>query len=131
MRLFHPFLLAFLCCSLLFLLSLRHTAGEMQKNYVHGVPKVPKDKKQVGNNQVGEEGEDRKSRMVIVFRHGKQVFHEHDTGKIQVDLSPPEMRRYRFGKGDGIEGLEGTYMHTSRRSCRRGIANLLKASHFY
>jgi len=67
--------------------------GEMQKHYVHG---VPKDKSQVGTEQM--------NRSVIVFRHGREKQYLKDSGTL-ANLEPRDCTvSANFGRS--IDGLE-------------------------
>ena len=73
--------------------------GEMQKYYIHSVPKDKENKKQESS-----------TRVVVVFRTGKRVLLSNDTGRSCEDLSPRPPKIQIFGKT--IEGLKEGHVYT-------------------
>lgn len=77
---------------------LTRNSGELQRNYVHG---VPKDVKLTGSNH---------RRIVLVFRDGDQVVYDTDSGST-ADLAPRDtLIDYQAGRM--IEGLEETCIYS-------------------
>lgn len=86
--------------SLPFFLLLVQSQGEMQKHYVHS---VPRSKPASGS----------KNRIVVVFRSGDKKMVAKDTGTEQLVLHPPEPRKYIFGSC--IAGLVEGYTYSRRQ----------------
>ena len=85
--------------------------GEMQRHYVHGIPRKSPDNLNIGGNDSSS------ARIVIIFRAGRQVGYLKDSGRACFHLAPPVVRCHRFG---AINGLEegGVY---SRAKIRDGL----------
>jgi hypothetical protein len=66
--------------------------GKMQKHFVHGI-RQDKDKIDVPLGH----------RIALVFRYGKEILMDLDSGKTCYDLMPRAKRQYHFGKD--IPGL--------------------------
>jgi hypothetical protein len=62
--------------------------GEMQKHYVHGVPRK--------NTKLDK-------RVAIVFRHGKLAFFQKDSGRTLTNVNPREAVMQVFGHVSGIQ----------------------------
>ena len=90
--------------------------GKMQESYVH---EVPEEKSQINHET---------KRISVIFRSGRQVIYEKDSGKECLDLSPRDVSiLYLFGEIDGLEHGK-LYSRTQLRdmkahgSLQRGIS---------